>query len=79
MTKKSDPVVEGLAEAVAPVSKWTEEHRASSVKVDGHVVSAETRARIVDLCNHAIRVDAGGTGKLAKQILVDLCLVDLGA
>lgn len=36
------------------------------------VVSAETRARIVDLCNHAVRVDAGGTGKLAQQILADL-------
>jgi hypothetical protein len=36
------------------------------------VLNAESRARIVDLCNHAVRTDAGGTGKLATQILVDL-------
>jgi hypothetical protein len=78
-TKKSDPGGE-LAKTETPVTKWTEEHRASVV-VDppGRRVSDETVARIVDLCNHAVRTDAGGTGKLAKQILVDLCLVDVGA
>jgi hypothetical protein len=40
----------------------------------GRFVFEETLGRIVDLCRHAQRTDAGGTGRLATQILADLQL-----
>lgn len=41
-------------------------------QVEVYTITPATRARIVDLCAHAIRTDAGGTGKLAQEILADL-------
>lgn len=71
-SKKVETAVGGLAPAASheePVVKAAEKVERPPL---GLLVSDETKARIVDLCRHAVRTDPGQTGKLATQILADL-------